>query len=164
MTRPVVVAAVIALLLIGSGGLITNVGPWYRALSKPRWNPPEWLFGPAWAVIISLSAWSGVLAWQGAAAGPQQDRVLLLFAVNIVLHVAWSPLFFNLRRPDWALVEVLLLWLSILALIMGVAPLSRLAAWLLLPYLLWVSFASVLNLVIVRRNRPFPGRGPIGRL
>ncbi len=81
--------------------------------------------------------------------------IIILFGINIVFHMLWSPLFFNLKRPDWALIEVPFLWLSIVALMFGVAPYSTLAVWLLLPYLLWVAFAAFLNLTIVRMNRPF---------
>jgi tryptophan-rich sensory protein len=84
-------------------------------------------------------------------------RIAALYGVNIAFHMAWSPLFFNLRRPDWALAEVPFLFLSILGLIVGLAPLSALAPWLLLPYLLWVAFAAFLNLIIVRLNAPFRG-------
>lgn len=153
---PIIVAVVITIAVLGIGGATTDVGPWYRNLRKPSWNPPDWAFGPAWTVILGLAAWAGVLAWQGAADDRGlQWRVILLFAANILLHGAWSPIFFNLQRPDWALIEVPFLWLSILALILGLAPLSSLASWLLLPYLLWVAFAAYLNLVIVRLNRPF---------
>jgi benzodiazapine receptor len=96
-----------------------------------------------------------VLAWTQASASWQQLLILILFGTNILLHMLWSPLFFNLKRPDWALIEVPFLWLSIVALMFGVAPLSVLAVWLLLPYLLWVTFAAFLNLTIVRMNRPF---------
>jgi tryptophan-rich sensory protein len=126
-------------------------------LRKPRWNPPDWLFGPAWAIILGLAAWAGVDAWAGAPDGSAHLRIAALYGVNIAFHMAWSPLFFNLRRPDWALAEVPFLFLSILGLIVGLAPLSALAPWLLLPYLLWVAFAAFLNLIIVRLNAPFRG-------
>jgi benzodiazapine receptor len=80
--------------------------------------------------------------------------MVAMFGVNIVLHMLWSPLFFGLRRPDWALVELPFLWLSIVALMLDVSQFSTLAIWLLLPYLLWVTFAGYLNLIIVRMNRP----------
>jgi benzodiazapine receptor len=79
----------------------------------------------------------------------------MLFGVTIFFHMLWSPLFFNFRRPDWALIELPFLWLSILALMVGLAPLSPTSAWLLLPYIFWVTFAAVLNLTIVRMNGPF---------
>ena len=154
MTWTIVTAVVITLLVLGIGGGLTTVGPWYWNLRKPSWNPPDWIFGPAWTLILALAAWAGVLAWTGA--DPEsRARIAALYVVNIVLHMLWTPLFFNLRRPDWALVEVPFLWLSVLALMIGLAPFSAAAPWLLVPYLLWVGFAAYLNLTIVRMNRPF---------
>jgi tryptophan-rich sensory protein len=154
MTLPILVALGIAFLMMLAGGLTVVVGDWYRDLRKPSWNPPKWAFGPAWAVILTLAGWSGGLAWDHARGAAEHWRVGLLFGVNVVLHVIWGPLFFNLRRPDWALIEIPFVWLSILALIVGLAPLSTLSSLLLLPYLLWVSFATVLNYRIVQLNRP----------
>jgi len=106
-------------------------------------------------VIFGLSAWAGVLAWQNAADPAARATVIAAFAANGVLNMLWSFLFFKRRRPDWALMEVVLLWLSIAVLIATLAGLSTTGAWLLVPYLLWVSFAAYLNLTIVRLNRPF---------
>ena len=155
MILPIIVAFITTVLVLGVGGWMTTVGGWYENLRKPWWNPPNWIFGPAWTVILGLAAWSGVLAWTHASASSQQLLILALFGINIVLHILWSPLFFNLKRPDWALIEVVFLWLSIVAVVFGVAQFSILASWLLLPYLLWVTFASFLNFVIVRMNQPF---------
>ncbi len=155
MTYVIIVAVLITVAVLGIGGAATNIGPWYRDLKKPSWNPPNWAFGPAWTVILGLAAWAGVLGWIHAGDGAQRVLVLALFGVNIVLHMLWSPLFFNLKRPDWALIEVPFLWASILALIIALWPLSHLAALLLTPYLAWVAFAAFLNLVIVRLNAPF---------
>ena len=152
MTLPIVIAALTVLLMLGIGGLMTTIGPWYRDLRKPVWNPPNWVFGPAWTVILGLAAWSGVLAWAKASLSTEHVRIFVLFGINIVLHMLWSPLFFNLRRPDWALIEVPFLWLSIIALIFGLAPISSTSSWLLVPYLLWVTFAAFLNWTIVRMN------------
>jgi tryptophan-rich sensory protein len=157
MTLTIIVAAIVTLFVLGTGAAVTSVGPWYRGLRKPWWNPPEWLFGPAWTVILSLAAWAGVLAWTSAP--PEAHlRIAVLFGINIFFHLLWTPLFFNLRRPDWALLEVIFLWLSVAALMIGLAPYSLDASWLLLPYLLWVSFAAYLNLKIVRLNAPFGHR------
>jgi len=153
MNTPALVAAGTAFVVLAVGGVLTDVGPWYQELRKPPWNPPNWLFGPAWSVILGLAAWAGVLAWSHAMTPGERLRVCILFGINIVFHLLWSPLFFNLRRPDWALIEVPFLWLSVLALAIGLAPLSFTASLLLLPYLLWVAFAAYLNLTIVRLNR-----------
>ena len=155
MTTPIIVAAVTVIVVLGVGGALTTVGPWYRALRKPSWNPPDWAFGPAWTVILGLAGWAGVLAWIHAPDAWTHTQIIVLFGVNIVFHMLWSPIFFNFRRPDWAFIEVWFLWFSIVAIMVGVAPLSALACWLLLPYLLWVSFAAFLNFVIVQMNAPF---------
>jgi tryptophan-rich sensory protein len=155
MTLTIFTAAVITVLVLGAGGLMTSVGPWYRQLPKPTWTPPEWIFGPAWTLILGLAAWSGVLAWTAAPDAAARWIVIGLFAVNIVFHLLWSPLFFNLRRPDWALIEVPFLWLSVLALVVYLSQISALASWLLVPYLLWVGFAAYLTFAIVRMNPPF---------
>jgi tryptophan-rich sensory protein len=148
-------AALWAIVVAGAGGALTQLGAWYYALRKPSWQPPDWAFGPAWSVILVLAAIAAALAWRHATNGAQRAEVLGLFAVNGVFNIAWSLLFFRLQRPDWALLEVPLLWLSILAPMLALGVFSRSATWLLLPYLLWVSFAAYLNLTIVRLNAPF---------
>ncbi len=118
-------------------------------------QPPDWLFGPAWTVILALWATAGVLAWMGAPDGAAQWRIVAVFAVNFTFHLIWSPLFFKLKRPDWAMVEMPCLWFSIVAMMVVLSPYSGWAPWLLAPYLLWVSFAMWINLAIVRLNGPF---------
>ncbi len=153
MNTPVIVAAGVTLAVLAVGGAATDVGQWYQDLRKPTWNPPNWLFGPAWTLILGLAAWAGVLAWEHAQTANEHLRIVILFGCNIFFHLLWSPLFFNLKRPDWALIEVPFLWFSVLALMIGLAPLSSKASWLLLPYLLWVAFAAFLNFTIVRLQR-----------
>jgi tryptophan-rich sensory protein len=153
-------AALCALAVAVLGGLATEIGPWYRALAKPSWNPPDWLFGPAWTLIYALTALAGVEAWQATRESSQRRLLAALFTVNGALNVLWSLLFFRLRRPDWALLEVAALWLSILSLILYCGRLRRRTIALLLPYLLWVSFAAMLNFRVVTLNAPFGGSGP----
>jgi translocator protein len=164
MTLTIVIAALTVLSMLGVGGWMTTIRPWYRDLRKPTWNPPNWVFGPAWTAILGLAACSGVLAWANASSSTEQVRILVLFGINVILHMLWSPLFFNLRRPDWALLEVPFLGLSIVALMFGLAPVSSASVWLLAPYLLWVTFAAFLNLTIVRMNGPFSPGGRASRL
>lgn len=152
---PITVSAVIAVALAVLGAWFTKLDGWYRNLRKPSWQPPDWLFGPAWTVIYALTATAATLAWDAAASPEARRLVLVLFGINVVLNAAWSWFFFARKRPDWALVEVAGLWLSIVALIVGIWPLSATASLLLLPYLVWVSFASFLNATIVRLNAPF---------
>jgi tryptophan-rich sensory protein len=148
----------VALFLGVAGGLLTEIGPWYRDLRKPKLNPPNWLFGPAWTLILGLAAWSAIIAWDAASDVAEQRLVILLFGANALLHLLWSPLFFKLKRPDWALLEVVLLWASLVALVVGLAPISHAASYLIWPYLLWVSFAAWLNWRIVRLNPRHEGR------
>lgn len=155
ISTPILVAAGGAIALGGVGGLMTPIGPWYANLRKPRLQPPNWLFGPAWTVILGLAAWSAVEAWNAAANDAARTSVVVLFATNALFHLLWSPLFFRLRRPDWALIEVVFLWSSILALVVGLQQISPFASLLILPYLAWVSFAAWLNWAIVRLNQPF---------
>lgn len=152
---PVVLAASAAVLVGVLGFLATDISGWYLALEKPAWQPPDWLFGPVWTLIYALAALAGISAWRGTAERRGRNRILVLFAVNAFLNVFWSLLFFRLYRPDWALIEVVFLWLSIVALIVGLRTFSKASTWLLLPYLAWVTFAAVLNLAIVRLNPGF---------
>ncbi len=153
--RPIFAAALTAILVATLGALITDLGPWYVALRKPVWQPPDWLFGPAWTLIFGLAALAAVLAWRHAQERRERWRMIGLYALNLSLNVLWSVLFFRLHRPDWALAEVGFLWLSIAALMAGLWALSRTASGLLLPYLAWVSFAAFLNWTIVQINAPF---------
>ncbi len=155
MTSSIVAALLIIVAMLGLGGLMTEIGDWYRGLRKPPWNPPNWLFGPAWTVILGFAGWSGVLAWSNAQGAGAHLRLGVMFGATVFLHLLWSPLFFKLKRPDLSLIEIPFLWLSIFATILGVVTVSVPAAWLLLPYLAWVAFATRLNLAIVRMNAPF---------
>lgn len=157
MLRPALVALAAAVGVSVAGRLATDIGPWYESLSKPAWQPPDWLFGPVWTLIYALGVIAATLAWRHAPAAAARRHLLSAFAVNLVLNVSWSVLFFSMERPDWALAGVCLLWLSIASLIFLVWPWSRLASLLLTPYLAWVGFAAFLNLTIVQLNAPFPG-------
>jgi tryptophan-rich sensory protein len=153
-------AAAWGIVVGGLGAALTGLGPWYYNLRKPSWQPPDWLFGPAWTLILTLAAVAGGIAWNRAGGHVSGAVLIALFVVNGTLNMGWSLLFFRLRHPDWALIEVVPLWLSIAAMIVGLAPASALASWLVVPYLLWVSFAAVLNWKIVQLNpRAQPGGG-----
>ena len=152
MSTAVIISFGVAIFLGVAGGLLTEIGPWYRNLRRPRLNPPDWLFGPAWTIILGLAAWSASIAWNAAEGEDERRLVLLLFGANALLHLLWSPLFFKWKRPDWALVEVVFLWASLVALVALLAPISGKASLLITPYLAWVSFAAWLNWQIVRLN------------
>jgi translocator protein len=134
-----------------ASGALFRPGPWYETLRKPWWRPPNWLFGPAWTLLYLMICVSGWLVWRevglAGAALP-----LAVYGVHLLVNAAWSGLFFGMRRMDLALVDVAALWLSIVAMIWLFRPISPTAAWLLVPYLAWVSFAAYLNLTMLRLN------------
>ncbi len=151
---PVAVGIAAALLVATVGSTITDLGPWYKSLLQPSWSPPDWAFPVGWTTIYVLTVSAGVTAWRHAD-GRQRERVIGLFALNGFLNIGWSLLFIGLRRPDWALFETAAFWLSIVALIVVAARSSTLARVLLLPYLMWVTFASAINAAVVQLNGPF---------
>ncbi len=155
MIYPVVVATAAAICVASLGATVTDLGPWYQALAKPAWNPPDVLFPLGWTVIYALITVAGITAWRAAPKAAMAEWVLGLFALNGFLNISWSLIFFRLQRPDWAFYELTLLWLSIAVLIVYCGRFSRLAAGLLVPYLVWVTFAGALNLTVVRLNAPF---------
>ncbi|MEO5779121.1 MAG: TspO/MBR family protein [Arthrobacter oryzae] len=125
---------------------------WYRKLKKPTWNPPNSIFAPVWTLLYLLMATAAWLVWRrygfGGALVP-----LILFVVQLLLNAAWTWLFFGLHRIDRALVDIVVLWVVIVATLMSFWKLEQLAGVLLVPYLAWVSFATVLNWTIWRMNR-----------
>jgi len=153
--RAVVVAAISATAVAAIGGTMTDLGPWYRSLNKPSWQPPDAAFGPVWTAIFACATASSVIAWRRARSAATREWIIGLFALNGFLNVLWSLLFFRLRRPDWALIEVAGLWVSILLLILFLLRLSRTASVLLAPYIVWVSIAAALNFAVVRLNPAF---------
>lgn len=153
--RPVLAAALAAVAVAIVGALTTDLGTWYQGLRQPDWKPPDALFGPAWTLIFALCAVAGLQAWRKAPTAAAREWLLAAFALNAFLNVFWSLLFFRLHRPDWALIEVVFLWLSIALLIAICGRFEPKSRWLLLPYLVWVSFAAVLNFAVVQLNAPF---------
>ena len=154
MRRDAWVAAGLAFATASIGGSLTVLDDWYYGLIQPSWKPPDWLFGPAWTTLFGLMAWSGVVAWRATSteANQTRQRLLVLWALNALLNVGWSLLFFKLQRPEFAVIEVGLLWGSIVLLIRHLRPYAPKAALLLWPYLAWVSFAAALNAAVVILN------------
>ena len=146
-----IVCIVVCLGAAGIGSLLTTpaLRPWYEGLRKPRWNPPNWLFGPVWTVLYLAMAIAAWLVWRkaGLTAAPMK-----LFLTQLVLNVAWSALFFRLRSPGLAFGEIVVLWFAILATTIGFWRAVPAAGWLLVPYLIWVSYATALNFSIWRLN------------
>jgi translocator protein len=144
-------AAVSAAAGIGGAGTAAGVRTWYRSLDRPSWRPPDEAFGPVWTALYAGNAVSAWLVWR---ADPQGSRpALTLYGAQLALNAAWPLLFFGLKRPGLALVEIALLWVAVLATIAAFARRHRGAALLLVPYLAWVTFALALNHDLWRRNR-----------
>jgi len=148
------ILSLLAPLAVGIGsGLATarGVSEWYPALAKPAFTPPDWLFGPVWTVLYLLMGVAAWLVWRRG----RELRVgipLLLFTVQLLLNGLWSVLFFGLRSPGAAAVDILVLWVTIALTIGAFHRVSRPAATLLLPYWGWVTFAAILNLAIWTLN------------
>lgn len=134
-----------------AGSLLTAPGlrGWYEQLVKPSWTPPDEVFGPVWTVLYAAM---GVSAWRVWRAPAPAGRALAVFAVQLALNVAWSGVFFGLRQPGAAVGVIAALWAAIALTIREFRRIDGPAAWLLVPYLAWVSFAAALNLVIWRAN------------
>jgi len=146
-------AVVLAAGGIGSLATTKAIPTWYQALKKPSFNPPDWLFGPAWTLLYLLMAVAAFLVWKQGFGAPGVKLALAVFLVQLVLNALWSILFFGLRSPLTGLVDIVALWLAILATIVLFFQVSTAAGILLLPYIGWVTFAALLNAAILRLNR-----------
>jgi tryptophan-rich sensory protein len=144
---------VVCLAVAGIGALFTNssVKTWYPQLHRPEWTPPNWIFGPVWTTLYLMMAFSAWLVWRGSNWSAARFA-LLLFAIQLVLNMLWSAMFFGMRRIGPAFAEILLLWMMIIATTVAFYSLSLLAAWLLIPYVAWVGLASYLNFRIWQMN------------
>jgi benzodiazapine receptor len=135
----------------GIGAFLGAPDEWFKMLAKPSWNPPSWLFGPVWTTLYVLMAVAAWLVWrQGGFA--RQRGPLALYLIQLTLNAAWTPVFFGLHAPGPAFAVIAVLWIGIFATMVAFRKAHRTAAWLLAPYLAWVSFASVLNFTIWRLN------------
>ncbi len=159
MTRaaifPILIAGLLALVTAIVGGTITVLDEWYYSLEQPAWGPPDYMFGIIWTAIFAMIALAAFFAWRSAPSRRHAEILIGLFALNGFLNLLWSFLFFRMQRPDWAFYELIILWISILALILFCGRFSKLASALLLPYLIWVTIAGTLNYQIVQLNGPF---------
>ena len=137
------------------GSLFTTTGPnsWYSNINKPSFNPPGWIFGPVWSTLYILMGISLFLVLQKGLPNTHVKIAVLIFAVQLVLNILWSVLFFGMQSPMLALIEIALLWVFILLTIINFYPISRTASFLLIPYILWVTFAAILNFSIFMLNK-----------
>jgi len=137
---------------LGSLATTPSIATWYKTVAKPSFNPPNAIFGPVWLSLYLMMSISLFLVWRQWGAAKGVRPALIIFFVQLALNTLWSVLFFGLHQPGWAFLEIVVLWLFILLTMIVFWRLSRVAGLLLLPYLLWVSFASALNFAIWRLN------------
>lgn len=159
--RKLLMASVLVLVLfiglaLGAGALgsrptMKAIPTWYASLNKPAWNPPNWLFAPVWTTLYILMAVAAWLVWKEVGIAADKLWPWLYFG-QLALNVWWSFLFFGSRRPDWALIEIIVLWLAIFATLIVFWKISPVAGLMIVPYLAWVTFAGVLNATIVKLN------------
>ena len=131
--------------ILGAATTVTGESSWFEALDKPFFNPPSWIFGPVWTTLYTLMGISAFLVWRQGWERPEVKAALATFGVQLLLNAAWTPVFFGAQQIGWALVIIVLLWVAIVLTMRRFFPLSQWAGWLLVPYLLWVTFATVLN-------------------
>jgi len=149
------VAAIVVCEMAGVVGAVFSapaIREWYVNLAKPKFSPPKWVFAPVWTALYAIMGIAAFLVWQTGWANFDVRFALGIFIGQLVLNIFWSYLFFGLKSPLAAFVEIILLWLAIFATVVNFSKISMTAAWLLAPYLAWVSFAAVLNFNIWQLN------------
>ena len=149
---------IISIVLCEAAGLastpftVSVVKTWYQTLDRPFFSPPNWIFGPVWTILYLMMGISFYLIWSKGVKDKKAKEAIYIFLLQLFLNFLWSILFFGLKSPPAALIEIIILWFAILVTIIKFKPISKPAAYLLIPYLLWVSFAAILNFSIVILN------------
>jgi len=139
--------------IIGSVFTASSISGWYATLVKPPFNPPGWIFGPVWTFLYAMMGLAAYLVYENGPGRPEIRKALTVFAIQLIINALWSIVFFGARQILGAVVVIVLLWVMILLTIRLFSRISKAAAYLLVPYLLWVSFASVLNISLYTLNR-----------
>lgn len=139
--------------IVGSVFTMPAIPGWYAGLAKPSFNPPNWIFGPVWTLLYAMMGLAAYLVYEKGFKRPEVKKALAVFAAQLVMNTLWSIVFFGAHRILGAAVVIVLLWAMILATILLFHRISKAAAYLLVPYILWVSFATVLNASLYVLNR-----------
>jgi translocator protein len=152
--QKLIISLIIPQLIAAAGAYftVTGVGSWYREINRPEWNPPSWVFGPVWTLLYIMMGIALFLVWRSNAPANAKRQAVILWSAQLLFNFFWSLIFFGLQQPGWAFAEIVVLWLLILLTIFAFARISKLAAWLLVPYISWVSFAGMLNFAIWQMN------------
>ncbi len=150
------IISILLIVGIGSlGGIFTapEIKTWYLHLNKPSWNPPNWLFAPVWSSLYLMMGISFYLIWKSAFANDRKTWAIIIFIAQFALNFLWSFIFFKNHQLGWAFVELVVMWLAILCSIIAFSSINKIAAWLLVPYISWVSFAGILNYSVWMLNK-----------
>jgi len=132
--------------IVGSFFTVSSVDSWYQFLIKPVGNPPSWVFGPVWTILYALMGISFYLIWTSKAEKITKQTAMIVFGGQLVLNAFWSIIFFGARNPFYALIDIVLMWLAIIITMLWFRKISRPAFLLLVPYIIWVTYAAYLNL------------------
>ena len=152
---PSLAVFIVANFIAACSGAFFRPGDWYEALNHPSWRPPNWLFPVVWTPMYAIIAVSGWMIWQ-AAGWSGGSMALAVYGLHLVLNFLWSGLFFGMRRLDYAFYELLLLWGTLVATMILFNAIDPMAMYLLIPYLIWVTFAGFLNYRVWQLNKPAP--------
>lgn len=149
-----IISVMIPLMVGAIAGFFTSesVNSWYVNVNKPSFNPPSWLFAPVWTALYLMMGIAFYLVWKAAVTDALKKQAMTFYAVQLFLNFIWSFIFFYLQQPGWAMVDIVLMWIMILLTIIWFGKISPVAAWLLVPYICWVSFAALLNYSIWKLN------------
>ena len=138
--------------LIGSAFTVGAIQNWYTFLNRPSFSPPNWIFAPVWTILYTLMAIALYLIWSTGLNNRLAKTAFWIFIVHLVVNALWSILFFGIKSPALAMVDIIVLWILIVTCIYLFYKIRKISAWLLVPYLVWVSFATVLNFYIWKLN------------
>ncbi len=138
---------------VGTIFTVSSIPTWYAFINKPAFSPPNWIFGPVWTALYILMGISLALVWQKGLKTKKVRDALYLFGIQLALNAIWSPVFFGARNLFLALVVILLMWIFILKTILALGRINKTASYLLYPYIIWVSFASILNFSVWILNK-----------
>jgi len=149
-----VISIAVPLVIGGIAGMFTSteIAGWFQTINKPAWQPPNWVFGPVWTALYILMGISFYLIWQSPAPKNTKRIAITLWIIQLVFNFFWSFIFFKKHQIDWALGEILVLWFFILLTMLFFGRIRSLAAWLMVPYISWVTFASLLTYTIYQLN------------
>ncbi|MEO6313959.1 MAG: TspO/MBR family protein [Chitinophagaceae bacterium] len=153
-TSKLIISIVLTVGLGSLGGIFTaaEIPNWFAQLHKPSWNPPNGLFAPVWTTLYLLMGIALYLVWKSPAAPDPKRWAIIIFIAQFALNFSWSFIFFRQHQMGWAFVEIIVLWLAIFCTIVAFSRINKTAAWLLVPYISWVSFAAILNYTIWQMN------------